>query len=360
MNAPERDSKQHPRRQLGKRGLILALAIVGMLVSAYLEVLHVQTYFGLSGTGYCEAGEHVSCTSVALSGASVILGVPLPIWGLAGFLAVAVAAQRRSRLLLPLVAISVAASIALLVYEIVVIGSICMWCELVHVLCFGLLVLAWLDRDSERPPITAKSVALELGPSVLVVLATALLAPAYWVTASWGSGTRLPHGVDEDGRPWLGSASPQLVIHEYVDYACPHCRIASARMKMKLAEDPGLRVVRHQQPRMRCGTEAGRDERCQYARAAICAGEQDRFWEMDDWLFHHVPGTPKLDAPRAAQDVGLDLDAFLACMESAEAHARAQADVDEAKERGIRGTPGYVIDGRRVEVDELRQVLDER
>lgn len=338
---------------------MIALACLGALVCLYLELLHVQTYLGLGGTGYCEAGEHVSCTSVALSGISVVLGVPLPAWGVAGFLAIGVAAWRRSSLLVWLAALAVVASLGLLAYELAVVGSICIWCEVVHLICFGLLALAWLERGAARPGLDVESVALVLGPSAALIAAVAMFAPAYWMAASWSAGARLPHGVDQDGRPWLGAEQPELVVHEYVDYACPHCRVASARMKMQLADDPGLRVVRHHQPRMRCGSEPDHAERCVHARAAICAGDQDLFWEMDDWLFHHAPGATKVDLEQAGLDVGFDLEALRACMGSDAAYARAQADVDEAREWGIRGTPGYVIDGQRLEPQQVQQYVDD-
>jgi uncharacterized membrane protein/2-hydroxychromene-2-carboxylate isomerase len=332
-----------------------ALAILGALVCAYLEVLHVQTYLGLGGTGYCDAGAHLSCTSVALSGPSVVLGVPLPIWGLAGFVSLALASARRSRLLLPLAAVATAASLALLGYELLELGSICVWCEVVHVICFALLALAWRGRHETRAAPLRDTLLGEFAIPAMLVIVTAGFAPAYWVTASWATGERLPHGFDEHGRPWLGAEQPEQVVHEYVDYACPHCKIASSRMKMRLAADPGLRVVRHHQPRMQCGTEATTGHHCVFARAAICAGDQGRFWEMDDWLFHHARG--RLDVEQASADVGLDLAEFVACLHSASASARAQADVDDARRRGIRGTPGYVIDDRKIAVDELPQLL---
>lgn len=364
MNQAEPDArgtsadKQHSRR----RAATVGLALAGLLVCGYLEIMHVQTYLGLGGTGYCDAGEHVSCSSVALSGASVLLGVPLPIIGLAGFLAIALAAERRSKLLLPLAAMAALSSVGLLIYELVEVGAICMWCEVVHVICFALLALAWIERGQAKSPVVTRSLLTELGPSAALIVATAVFVPAYWMAASWSSGARLPHGVDENGRPWIGAEQPDLVLHEYIDYGCPHCRIATARMKMRLAQDDGLRVVRHHQPRMLCTTEtsATPSPRCLYARVAICAGEQGLFWEMDDWLFLHPVAPGKFDLEQAASDVGLDLQALETCLELPETYAWAQADVEEARSHGIRGTPGYVVDGQRLEHEQLQALLNDR
>jgi protein-disulfide isomerase len=48
------------------------------------------------------------------------------------------------------------------------------------------------------------------------------------------------------------------------------------------------------------------------------------------------------------------------CMESPATYARAEVDVEEARSYGIRGTPGYVVDGKRLEPDQLQQLLNDR
>ena len=93
---------------------IVVLAALGLALSLALELLHVRAYLQPSASSFCAVGERLDCTSVALSRYSVLLGVPVPLWGALGFVAILVAAVRRSRWLLPLTGAAAVASLVLL------------------------------------------------------------------------------------------------------------------------------------------------------------------------------------------------------------------------------------------------------
>ncbi|MGB1013834.1 MAG: DsbA family protein, partial [Nannocystaceae bacterium] len=197
-------------------------------------------------------------------------------------------------------------------------------------------------------------------PAIILVLVH-VFTPHYWVLASWKSGPQLPHGVLEDGRPWIGAEQPAVTVVEYVDYSCPHCALAASRMRIRVADHADtIRLVRHQQPRMRC-LPAIPGQRCLYVRAAICAGDQDKFWEMDDWLFSHIPGVLRFDPEEASQDVGLELEAFTTCLDDEATFKRAEVEAKAARLKKIRETPMYEIDGEKLTptgmVDELGRRL---
>src|SRR5690606_36033193 len=64
--------------------LALASCALGALLSAVLEVVHVRAHTRYAES-FCSVGERFDCTSVALSSDSVLLGLPLPVWGIVGF-----------------------------------------------------------------------------------------------------------------------------------------------------------------------------------------------------------------------------------------------------------------------------------
>jgi predicted DsbA family dithiol-disulfide isomerase len=72
-------------------------------------------------------------------------------------------------------------------------------------------------------------------------------------------------------------------------------------------------------------------------------GDQGRYWEMSAVLFINAS---RLDAgalPAYAQDLGLDLSRFRACLDG-EAHlADIRRDAAEARAAGITGVPGFVL-----------------
>ncbi|MCA9635592.1 MAG: thioredoxin domain-containing protein [Myxococcales bacterium] len=342
----------------------MLLAVAALILSIGLEVIHVRAYLDPSVASFCSVDARLDCDAVALSRASVLLGIPTAVWGVAGFWAMLVAILRAPGLFLPIALIAALATTGLLVYEVAVLGAICMFCEGVHLLSLALLVIAWRRRGvaSARDALAQpKRLLAEFGLPIVLLGAVAVAAPPYWVLVSWRSGPRLDHGVDEEGHPWIGASSPTLTIHEYIDYGCPHCAAASSRMRLKVGANASkIRLVRHQQPRMRCVGRVFVEERCELARAAVCAGEQGRFWEMDDWLFGHAPGEAKVDLGAGARELGLDLAVFDACMKDMRVYEKVDNEVRTANKRKIRETPLYEVDGAILTPKELAELLDER
>lgn len=340
------------------RNLATGLALVGLLVSGVLQVLHVRTYLVPTETSICMVGETFDCNAVTLSRFSVLLGVPLPAWGAIGFYALMLLAWRGSRLLLPMAGFAAAASIALLAEELLHVGAVCMFCEGVHVVALALFVVAWIGRGRLTPTTRADVVAAIAVPALLW-LGVRIFAPIYWSSVMWTRGVELPTGVDEAGNPWIGAEDPVVTVHEYTDYACPHCRVGTARMYRMVAANPAkLRIVRHQQPRLRCTDNAMSG--CQMVRVAICAGAQGKFWEMDSWLFAHGSGERSVDVAAAAAEVGLDGAALQTCVDDPATQARDAEFAKSARARGIKGTPGYVVDDAVIEVADLDALLDAR
>lgn len=337
------------------------LAAVGLVLSIVLEVVHVRAYLDPTAASFCNVDARFDCDAVALSRASVLLGVPTAIWGVAGFIGLLVAAWRRSPLLVPLAGLAAIATTTLLIVGLRSVGSLCLICEAVHVVSLVLLVAAWRvrPRATASPAELAREHAFELVWPLMIVVLVGLFAPPYWMLVTWKSGPRLDHGLTEQGLRWIGAAEPELVIHEYVDYTCPHCAVASSRMRMRVAQHASsLQLVRHNYPRMRCLPML--PARCETARAAVCAGQQDRFWEMEDWLFHHAPGQARVDIEPAIAELGLDGDAFAACMADEAAATLLDEDVKAAHKLKIREVPAYVVDGEPLSESEVIALIESR
>lgn len=337
------------------RLLPLLLAAAGLVVCGVLEWIHVKTYLLPSVDSFCSVNDSFDCGTVALSRMSVFAGVPMPVWGAAGFVAMLIAAWRRSWLLWPLAGFSAVASVALLLEELLHVGSVCLMCEAVHGLAVLLAIVAWRHhRKVERPGrrVVLTTVAL---PAAMVV-GTIAFVPPYWSPLTWQSGVPHPTGVTDDGLAWVGAEQPQLTIEEFVDYGCPHCAIATNRTRRRLAKDgDALRVIRRHQPRMRCNV---RNHGCVTLRAAHCAGAQDKFWQMDAWLFAHAPGRGDVDVLKGARALELDEASFMLCLEDPKTYAWADREAAAARRLKITMTPTYRVDGRTVTQPELETLLD--
>jgi Thioredoxin len=253
------------------------------------------------------------------------------------------AAWRRSRWLLALAALATASSVALLGVELFVIGSVCLLCEGVHVACAVLLVLAWQNRQSNVGPLRELEGSLLIfGPALGLLLAAALFQRPYWGVFAWRGDLPFAQGKTEDGYPWIGAEQPAIVVQEFTDYSCPHCKAASSHLLRVLAERPKtLRVVRRQFARLPC--PSGVSTSCQMVRVAYCAQEQGKFWQADRWLFEHGTGRSQVDLGEAARDIGLDAERLRGCIERDDTYRRAEAEARLARKKSIPGTPYYIV-----------------
>jgi len=336
----------------------LTVALIGVALSIALEVIHYRAYAAPSASSFCAVGETLDCTSVALSHWSLFLGIPLPLWGLAGFLAILIAAWQRSRWLLWLSAVATLASLALLVIEVVAIGAICLFCEGIHLAALLSLILAWRVRSKLEPLADRDDVLLVLGPALGLLIALALFLKPYWGAFTWRGDVPFTQGKTEEGFPWIGAAEPKLTIHEFTDYSCPHCKVVSSRTLRILAEHPDeLRIVRRQYPRMQCPT--GSSAHCQLPRVAYCAEEQGKFWQADRWLFEHATGRHEVDLAKAASGIGLDEKRLRACVERPDIYEKADEAARFARKKRIVGTPYYIVGDKVMPPERVAQLLNE-
>jgi uncharacterized membrane protein len=338
---------------------LFALVLVGALASALLELVHYRAHALAQASSFCSIGERFDCASVALSRYSVWLGVPLPLWGLLGFAAIGVAAWRRSPWLLPLAALATLASLGLLLVELFAVHSVCLLCEVVHAVCAGLLLAAWRARKDEPGAFGASDALYVFAPVSGLLLALALFMPQYWAAFGWRDPVPFAQGTTAEGDAWIGAAEPKLSVIEFVDYSCPHCRVASARSLRALAQHPAeLRIVRAFFPRIACDGKAGGN--CLPLRAAACAGEQGKFWQADRYLFEHVSWDKELEPVRVAADLELERDRFMACLDRPDVVARAATATKRARKLRLPGTPYYVVAGKKMseaDVDRLIRAL---
>ncbi|HET7480938.1 MAG TPA: vitamin K epoxide reductase family protein [Rubrobacteraceae bacterium] len=126
----------------GIRAGIVALAVAGLMISAYLTWTHFQ------GTTPVCVGGGSGCETVQTSRYSVILGVPVAVLGLFAYTGLLVSAAVRGGnaallgLFLALVGVLFSAYLTWL--EIFVIRAICQWCVASAVLITGALLLAFV------------------------------------------------------------------------------------------------------------------------------------------------------------------------------------------------------------------------
>ena len=147
--------------------------------------------------------------------------------------------------------------------------------------------------------------------------------------------------VVEAHNPLRGPADAPVVLVEYTDYQCPYCDRAQPTIDA-VRERYGDSVVHvfknlplpmHQQATLA-------------AEAALCAADQGKFWELHDWLFKNKNNISHDTLVAQAEVLSLDVPVFTSCLDSRVHQQKVEADAKEAATFGIRGTPGFVINGR--------------
>ena len=102
---------------------------------------------------------------------------------------------------------------------------------------------------------------------------------------------------------------------------------------------------------------------CLFAEAAECAGLQGRFWEMNDALFsiQESRKAVHVDPLELAVRLGLDRSEFKRCLDGHVTAERIARDVTESMQRGLTGTPSFLVGERlftgRIPEAELEQLL---
>lgn len=164
---------------------------------------------------------------------------------------------------------------------------------------------------------------------------------------------------DEDD-PYMGNPDGPITIVEFSDFLCGFCGRFAQETLPVLMEEYGdqVRFVYRDFPIISQQASAA------VALAAECAHDQDKFWEYHDVLFENSGNISSTDTLYGfAADLGMDVDQFQQCFENGDHLQEISEDAAYARELGLRGTPGFFINGRfvngAVPIDTFRQIIDE-
>jgi len=141
--------------------------------------------------------------------------------------------------------------------------------------------------------------------------------------------------------PALGRADAPLVLVEFTDFQCPYCKRFNESIMPELVktyvETGKLRVFsRSLALPMHPNAEPA-------ALAALCANQQEKFWQMRELLFGSSPMLSVSNFLSAAEALKLDSPAFRACLEQRAFADEIRKDINEANAVGITATPSFVL-----------------
>jgi protein-disulfide isomerase len=150
----------------------------------------------------------------------------------------------------------------------------------------------------------------------------------------------------------LGSATAPVEVVEFADFQCPHCgefaNVQFPTIREQLINTGQLRWRFRDFPLNFPWSRVA-------ALAGQCAGEQGKFWEMEDALFQQQAAwgrsssNPSAAFRDLARGIGVDLDKYNACMDSQRYAGRIEASHRDGAARGVTGTPTFFVNGRELD-----------
>lgn len=150
----------------------------------------------------------------------------------------------------------------------------------------------------------------------------------------------------------VGAEDAPVTVYEFSDFGCPFCGMFARATYPEIHEEfVETGMVRWTYVPFVMGMFPNGDEA---ARAAECAAEQDRFWEMHDLLYDRQNDWKSARNPRRlfnqlADELGLDDERFAACYRENRGAARTTVNNRAADALGVRATPTFFVNGRMVE-----------
>jgi len=140
--------------------------------------------------------------------------------------------------------------------------------------------------------------------------------------------------------PIQGDPSAPITIVQFAEYQCYYCAQVAPTMERLLQEYKGkVRMVFKDFPL------PGHDRAQPAAIAAHCAGDQGKYWEMNEALLSNQRALADRDILSNARAIGLDEEIFQACLSAGTHSARIERSMRQGESAGVQATPTFFVNG---------------
>ncbi len=171
---------------------------------------------------------------------------------------------------------------------------------------------------------------------------------------------KLPMKISADNDPVIGNPDAPITIIEFTDFQCPFCaRFHTQTLPLILEEyiEPGkVKLVVRDFPIQSIHPNA-----VPAAVASECANEQGKVKEMHDMLFYNQNEWNRQETVDAlslfsqyAAEIQLEQETFDSCLTSGKYIEEIKKDLDDGRNYGVSGTPGFFIGNDQIGYVELK------
>ena len=166
--------------------------------------------------------------------------------------------------------------------------------------------------------------------------------------------------------PYRGAATKELMLVEFADFECPHCKDAQASMDRLVADFPKARIVFQNYPLARIHPAAV--TAATYGTCVAKLGGSTAFFQFASAVFDAQEGLASADGATltlnsAVTKAGLDPAKVATCAATPEAGKEVEASVKLAQSLNVSQTPTLMVNGRPVPIgglpyETLKQIVD--
>lgn len=143
----------------------------------------------------------------------------------------------------------------------------------------------------------------------------------------------------------IGNDDAPVLVRDFSDFKCPHCRTASTTIVPRLIEE----YVKAGTVQFEVLPVGFSDESSFAGQAALCAGDQDQFWPYHDILFEQQEKRFSVEQLlQFGRDLGLEDQALRDCILSGKYKSQIDSNLDEFRAIGGTGTPTFVVNGETI------------
>jgi protein-disulfide isomerase len=144
------------------------------------------------------------------------------------------------------------------------------------------------------------------------------------------------------GAPVKGDSAAKVTIVEFTDYQCPYCsrhvQSTLAQLEKEYIATGKVRYILREYPITAIHAQAAKA-----SEAALCAGDQGKYWEMHNMLFANQTKLQEADLLSHGKNLGLNEAALKSCLDQKKYEARVKNDIAEGNKAGVTGTPTFFL-----------------
>lgn len=186
-------------------------------------------------------------------------------------------------------------------------------------------------------------VALVGGTAILAVALIVVLSNVFGGSSGSIVDSGLTHNSPQEGAV-LGQPNAPLTMIEYFRFDCSHCADFALQTAPQIEKDyVDTGKLRIEERALALAPQA---DLLNASQAALCAGEQGRYFDYYDLLLSNFTRAYTGDNLKEyARHLGLDTGAFNSCLDSKKYEQSVVDETNEASRAGVNSTPTFFIGG---------------